>query len=440
MKILTPANKAEKTVVSMTPAITLPNVAATNLDAQPPPENNSPADTPLLSPLETPPASPSPAPQPQGIPLMPPSPQPTTAKPKPLTIWRPSQFLAHKADRAENLLGDGFLRCGAWTSLVGIGGVGKSRLALWLAACQILGREWARLPTCGTPQVWLLLGNENGISRWKIDLTRLQRHMTAGDFAKLDEHLRIQAIDGDDDDDDGGALSILTPEAQSRLAATIREANPGVVVFDPLGDIVDGDENKTSDMIETLRTLRGIVRRNSKRAAVLVLHHSRTGAANVAQAGDAYNAGNFGRGSKALYSNVRCEIQIAPADRDDSDKIVVACGKANDTRKFSPRCVDFDDDSGAYNVDEDFDFEEWRKDVVGKPTEDGSLTVAAVVGIVKGLCPNIGNTVKSGVIIGMCEEQGASTRTAKRRLKQAVEKGDLRQVTRGEYALAGNPL
>ena len=440
MKILTPANKAEETVVSTTPAITLPNAAAANLDAQPPPENNSPADTPLLSPLETPTASSLPAPQPQGIPLMPPSPQPTTAKPKPLTIWRPSQFLAHQTNPADHLLGEGVLEHGSFTSLIGIGGLGKSRLSLWMAVCQILGRDWAGLSTCGTPQTWLLLGNENGIRRWQTDLARLQRNMTSEKFELLEAHLRIQAIGADADDDEGGILSIESLESQSRFAATIKEVRPGVIVLDPLGDIVDGDENKTMDMRSTLRILRAIVRRTAPKSAVLLLHHARTGATNVAQAVDGFNAGNFGRGAKALFSSVRCEIQIAPADRDDGDRIVICCGKANDAPKFSPRCVVFDETTGAYDVDEDFDFEEWRKDVSGKSNGDNSLTIADVIDIVKQHCPNPGDTVKACMIVSACEELGASPRTANRRLKEAVVKKHLHHVARGEYRLCESPL
>ena len=398
----------------------------------------APSHTP--TPPAPPPSPPPPVLRQFGVPLLKNEPPPASANVKPLTVWKPSQFLAHKTDPANRLLGEGYLELGSWTSLLGIGGVFKSRLSLWCAIRQILGLEWCGLPTSGTPQTWLLLGNENGRNRWKSDIERIQRHMTQADFAKIEEHLRIQAICDDDEDDDGGILSILTLESQSRLAATIRSVNPGVIVFDPLGDIVDGDENKTVDMIATLRTLRGIVRRNARRAAVLVVHHARTGKDNIAQAGDGYNAGNFGRGAKALYSTVRCEIQIAPADRDDSDKIVVACGKANDARKFPMRCVVFDEETGAFNVDEDFDPDEWRRDVAGKSNDDGTLTVAAVVSIVKELCPNIGDTVKAGTLVRKCEELGASTRTANRRLREAVSKKHLRQVARGEYALGAKPL
>ena len=80
-----------------------------------------------------------------------------------LSVWPPSQILAYDIPPGQDLLGTGYVRKGELTTLLGMGGLGKTRLALWLAICQITGREWCGLPTGGEPQRWLLISNENSL-------------------------------------------------------------------------------------------------------------------------------------------------------------------------------------------------------------------------------------------------------------------------------------
>ena len=76
---------------------------------------------------------------------------------RPYSLWSPSQFFAYKVDPSASFLGDGLIERGEWTSLVGIGGLGKTRLALWFCICQITGREWCGIKTTGEPQKSTLL-------------------------------------------------------------------------------------------------------------------------------------------------------------------------------------------------------------------------------------------------------------------------------------------
>jgi len=361
---------------------------------------------------------------------------PGNAPVQPLTIWPPSQFLAWQPPADACFLGDGLLERGEFTSFVGIGGLGKSRLSLQLAIAQILSREWCGLPTHGAPATWLFISPENGISRWKTDLTAMLRDLSEAERATVEKHLRLFAMTPEED----GDVCLSDPLVRARLAATLAAEKPDVIVFDPLADMVDGDESKTVDMIATLRRLRSIVRTNAPTAAVLVIHHSRTGAANVAQAGSNFDAGNFARGAKALFSRVRCELQLAPADKDDSNRLVLACGKASNGPRFATRGIVFDPEAFTYSVDPDFSLDAWRDDVAGKRRES-TVTIADVVEAVRAKY-EVGEDVPSaGIVNPLHEQTGASVRTIQRVLKQAEGKGYLKAGgKRGTWRLGSKPL
>lgn len=357
--------------------------------------------------------------------------------PRPFSVWAPSQFLAFKPPEGAIVLGDSILERGKWTSFVGVGGLGKTRLVLWLAVCQIRGRAWCGLDVHGKPLRWLLLSTENGLRRWQTDLAAMLAGLSQEDCDLIEANIRILALSDDED----GDLNAGSPEAMARLAVTLREHKPDVIGFDPFADMIDGDENKTEDVVRTCRTLRQIVRREAPAAAVLLIHHARTGSANVAQAGDNFSAGNFGRGAKALYSMVRAEIQLAPGDRDDSNKLVLACGKNSDGPKFPARGVIFDAPTCSYQLDPAFSLEDWRADVTGQRSGK-SCTITDAVDAVRELAPMAGTEAKTVDIVRLMEDAtGAKIRTCKDRLADALDSGHLLRGSRtGFYRLGTKPL
>lgn len=356
---------------------------------------------------------------------------------KPLTLWSPSKFLAYEVDPSSILLEGGIVEKGEWTSLLGIGGLGKSRLALALCIAQLTGQKWCGLTTGGAPATTLFLSTENGIRRWKTDLDCMFKKLTEAQREVVENNLRCLAITPEEDAD----LNLGNSDARKRLQVTLEQSQPGFVVLDPFADMVDGDENKAQDVGDTLRTLRQIFHSAAPRAAVLIIHHARTGASNVAQAGDNYSAGNFGRGSKTLYSRVRAEIQLSPGDRDDPNRLVLACGKSNNAPKFATRGIIFDPETFSYSVDPAFDVEDWRNDVSGKRTNK-SVSIEDVVLAVKEACPHPGDSVKSGQLVqSVIDVRGGSRKTVFNRLSEAVEAGYLRKAKGfGYYALGSKPL
>jgi hypothetical protein len=361
----------------------------------------------------------------------------TASTPRSFKVWRPSQFLAYTPPADAVILGDSIIERGKWTSLVGVGGLGKTRLALWLAVCQILGLICCGFKVHGKPLRWLILSTENGLRRWKSDLSAMLSGFSEMQRAAIEEHLLIMALTDDED----GDLNAGNLDAMQRLVATLREHGPDVIVFDPFADMVDGDENKTEDVVRTLRTLRQVVRKEAPNSAVLVIHHSRTGAMNVVQAGDNFNAGNFGRGAKALYSMVRAEIQLAPGDRDDPAKLVLACGKNSDGPKFEARGIIFNADSCSYSLDSDFNLDSWRADVNGQRTGK-ACTIADAVAAVRDLAKLPGDEARTGDIVKLMKDAtAASPRTCKARLADGVKGGYLIKGSRnGFYRLVPSPL
>jgi hypothetical protein len=360
----------------------------------------------------------------------------TKAQPQRYAVWPPSQFIAYIADPAAMLLGEGFIEKSEWTSLVGIGGLGKTRLLLWLCICIITGREWCGIKTTGRSQKCLLLSTESGLRRWKTDLEAIYRVLTSEERVLVESHLRLLALTPEEE----GDLNLGDPESVARLGVTLEAEAPDFIGLDPFADMVDGDENSTADMVKSLRTLRTVHRKYAPQAAIVIVHHARTGPANVAQAGNNYAAGNFGRGAKALYSRVRCELQLAPGHSDDSNLLVLACGKANNCEKFKARGLVFNPETFAYTVDETFDLDAWRADVSGQ-LSGKTVSIADVVESVRILCPHATDTVTTKDLVEHVKDAtGAGIRTIKDRLREAVEVKYLRQPRHGFYALGSKPL
>jgi len=357
--------------------------------------------------------------------------------PNSYTVWSPNEFLEFKPDPSAAILGDGYVESGEWTSLVGIGGIGKTRLALWLCICQILARNFCGLATHGQPKRHLFLSTENGLRRWQSDLQKMLQPLSESERRLIDSHLRILALTRCETVD----LNLSNGEAVARIGATLRSEKPEVIIFDPFADMVCGDENKTNDLVSTLRLLSSLHQANAPHAAVLLIHHARTGKANVSEAGDAFSSGNFGRGSKALYSRVRCEIQLAPGDRDDPCKLLLACGKANNCEKFTTRGLLFDKESFGYALDPDFDLDSWRAAVAGKDG-GGTISPIEVAKVVGELAPCARDEARFSEILDVIRQsQDVSERTIRSRLGTAVRQGFLRSGrVKGSYRLGSNPI
>lgn len=247
---------------------------------------------------------------------------------------------------------------GASCVIFGQGGLGKSRLALNLARNQVLGLPFAGLPTAAQPLRHLMMGSENSIHRLQYDIRRMNVGLTPEEIARLGAHIRLATLEGPEDT----FISLASPVNVDRWRLTIEQQKPDVLWADPWGDILDGDANGDDDARNTLAVLRRLLRKVNPSAGLGILAHARTGAKNILQA-IGYDAANFGKGSKALYSSARCVWNLAPGDETESPLLVCVHAKSNDTPKEKPFALRLDPETMLYGKEAEFDLDAWVAEV-----------------------------------------------------------------------------
>lgn len=246
---------------------------------------------------------------------------------------------------------------GASCVIFGVGGLGKSRVALNIARNQALGLPFAGLPTAPRPLRHLMMGSENSIHRLQYDIRKMNVGLTAEQIATLGAHVRLATLEGPED-----TYIALTPANVERWRLTLEEHRPEVLWCDPWGDILDGDGNSDDDARATISTLRRLLRKVSPEAGLCILAHSRTGALNILQA-VGFDAANFGKGSKALYSAARCVWNLAPGSESEDPPLVCAHAKCNDKPKEKPFAIRLDPETMCYNREDAFDLEAWQAEL-----------------------------------------------------------------------------
>ena len=203
------------------------------------------------------------------------------------TVWQPAAFREWEPPVNINLLGGGYLRRRQLTTLIGPPGVGKSRLSMWLACMHITGRNFFGLDTANGPAKWLFFGNENDPLRQKTDLAWFYQRLTKVEQAQVDANLFLHVIDKPDD----GIITLADPDAFGKLNSTLAHFKPDVVVFDPWGNMIEGNENDNEEVRRTLKLLLRAIANNCADAASLVIHHARTGRSTAIEAGNNFSGG-----------------------------------------------------------------------------------------------------------------------------------------------------
>ncbi|WPJ95243.1 AAA family ATPase [Coraliomargarita algicola] len=348
-----------------------------------------------------------------------------TAKPKSFTVLSASELLARVLPVMISILGNGIIVMGQLISILGQGGTGKSRFVMQLAIFQVLGRDFVGFKTHPKPLKHLFIGTENSIHRQQSELRKMTAGFTDQERELLGQYLFFHVVEGIDD----AFINLGSPEIVQKWQLTLEQIQPDCVFVDPFGEVVIGDINKDADVRHTLRELTRICRRHNHDTAIIVVHHARTGRGNIAQA-VGYDRGNFGLGSKALYSGVRSQLNLAPADPDDSSRIVLSCGKSNDTKPFKPMGLKLNETTMTYEVDSMFDVDAWLADVEG--TQRGQA--ASVADAVRAV--QAGSIRYADIVKAVVDDTACSPATAKRRIKEAVHGGYLRKRTNGDYVTA----
>ncbi len=126
------------------------------------------------------------------------------------------------------------------------------------------------------------------------------------------------------------------------------------MVFDPLNTFTSLDLNSDKDMRQVVAAITGLVKRGNPNRVPIIVHHSLTGKAGAARA-VGWDKSSYGRNSKVLQAWTRAQINLAPRDPNKPELLVLSCGKNNNGKPFADMGIRFDEGSGLYVVDHDFD-------------------------------------------------------------------------------------
>jgi hypothetical protein len=292
----------------------------------------------------------------------------------PLTLRTVAEIEASEITGADLIFGNGYLARGSRATLLGQGGIGKSRFAVQAMLCARAGLPFLDWPTHGDRLRYLILQTENGNRRLKYDLGSMRRAFTPAQWRHIQEGVFFHTLESDTD----GLMLLDRADHFKRAQEAILAAEADVVVLDPLRDFHGDNLNDDAEMTAATRNAAQLVRAGGRGdRALLVLHHARTGRSGIAKA-VGFDRGDFGRNSKVLHGWTRAQINVAPGAPDHCDTLVIASGKNNDHREFTPFAVELDPVTMTYHLDPTFDMEAWKGALEGGARRDGNLTAADI--------------------------------------------------------------
>ncbi len=240
-------------------------------------------------------------------------------------------------------------------AIFGQGGIGKSRISMNLCRNQVLGLPFAGFETGRRPLRHLLMGSENDLHRLQGDARKMTHGLTPEQCDLLRANIRMATLENSNDP----FISLSDPTNIGRWQETIKSFVPDVLWVDPWGDVLAGDPNSDSDCRETIRKLTGLLRGVNPSAALVILHHARTGRKNIDQA-TGIDAANFGKNSKVLYSSARGVLNLAPADDSEVPPILCYLAKINNGKPVPLFCLRLDPETMLYHLDDGFDLAVWQ--------------------------------------------------------------------------------
>lgn len=300
-------------------------------------------------------------------------------KGKPLSARNIAQILAYLLDDSDLILSNGYLCKSERTVWLGQGGIGKSRLAVQLAICCVLGLDFLGVPTKGKGLRWLFLQTENGMRRLKADLEHMRQAYSESDWQIVCEHIVFHTLESDED----GIILLNDPDHFARAEELVLRVGADIIVVDPLRDSHGGELNSDQEMTVATRNLTKLAKVGGRTdRGLLVLHHALTGKAGAGKV-MGYDRASFGRNSKALHGWTRAQVNIAPGSADNSDVLVIASGKNNNFKEFAPFAIELDPRTMTYHLKPDFDMAAWQSEITGTKKEMRNLGTNEIVGLLK---------------------------------------------------------
>jgi len=291
-----------------------------------------------------------------------------------LTAKSPDQILEMKFDPNESYLFDGLFSKGQAMTLVGPGGIGKSRLLLQLAAAMIVGKEFLGIPMSPRKLRWLFIQNENSSRRLNADFKKLKAWIGDDGWQDVSDNIGIQTPDNYEDT----LLDLNSYKSKKLVEDYIRQNEPDVIVFDPLCAFTSGSLNSDSSMRNVCLSINQVARAGNNDRSVVVVHHALTGKEGAKKA-VGLDRSSYGRGSKALHSWTRGQVNISPSSSTDNHRLLISCGKNSNGEEFKTFGILLNPETLIYERDEDFILEQWEAGMNGGTEKLNPLAIAKVV-------------------------------------------------------------
>ena len=281
--------------------------------------------------------------------------------PTKISSLQPTDIMNADLPANDDYFADRVLSQGNLTTILGQGGIGKSRILLQFASCCILGLDFCGMPTNAKGLPWFLIQAENSTRRLQKDLQAIKNWITEAQWQFLHKHLHIHVLEHEIDYN----LALNSTGAQNAIALAIDEIKPHFVAWDALPDFSIGNLNSDEDMHSTIQAIIQLTKYKDTSRTPVVVHHSQAGKAGQEKI-TGFDRVAFGRNSKRLYNRSRGQINIAPANPDNNRELIVACGKNNDGPEFTPYGILLNDDM-IYEENENFSLDDWADAKTTKP-------------------------------------------------------------------------
>jgi len=225
------------------------------------------------------------------------------------------------------------------TLLGGHGGMGKSVLALTLAAHAACGRQWGSFAAVQCRAVYVSLEDDADTVRY-----RLRRIIEAYNLPAVNVIDALRVFDGSDIDATlamevafEGIHRVTQTAAMERVADACKGA--GLIVIDNASDAYGGNENDRRQVRTFIRTLTQLARAND--AGVLLLAHIDKSAARNGSNGNSYS------GSTAWHNSVRSRLALLS----EESRITLTHEKAQFSRAAEPMRLAFADHGVLMPID-----------------------------------------------------------------------------------------
>lgn len=293
----------------------------------------------------------------------------------PLTWRTPGEILAMTFNETDCILDDWLIAAGQNTSVVGPAGTGKTRLITQLSVASIVGHtSFVGLPLAGKSLKWLFIQAENDNRRFQKDLAFLQAWVGPEAWPMVNSNLLIHTLESDFDQ----VLYLDRAEVCKAIREKVQDFKPNAVSWDCLQYFAIGELNKDNEMFQTVMKIAQLTKEGDVTRFPLVLHHALTGIAGIAKVIGRDRA-SFGRNSKVMNAWCRGQINMAPADIDNNDRLIIGCGKCSNGREFEPFSVTLNPTTHIYERDPGFDVEAWHHSVLNKQKSQGPRITDAMV-------------------------------------------------------------